>query len=64
MARKRPVFLAEMFFGAAAKIRAYCLAIWGSNPIEQKKEEALTTSSFRVPYGIRTHDIQNHNLTL
>ena len=40
MARKRPVFLAErLFFGAAAKIRAYFLAIWGSNPIEQKKRK-------------------------
>ena len=36
----------------------------GSNPIEQKKEKAMLTFSFRVPYGIRTHDIQNHNLTL
>ena len=33
---------------------------------EQKKESvAVTDSCFGgVPYGIRTHDIQNHNLTL
>ena len=36
----------------------------GSNPTEQKKEKAMLTFSFGVPYGIRTHDIQNHNLTL
>ena len=28
------------------------------------KKGSLTTSFFRVPSGIRTHDIQNHNLTL
>ena len=28
-----------------------------------KKEEALRLPLW-VPYGIRTHDIQNHNLTL
>ena len=35
---------------------------WVLTPYDTKKE-ALRLP-FRVPYGIRTHDIQNHNLTL
>ena len=29
-----------------------------------KKRLTFESTSFWVPYGIRTHDIQNHNLTL
>ena len=36
----------------------------GSRTHWTKKEKAMLTFSFRVPSGIRTHDIQNHNLTL
>ena len=35
----------------------------GSHTIVHKKG-SLATSFLGVPYGIRTHDIQNHNLTL
>ena len=33
-------------------------------PATPKKRRALPLSAFRVTSGIRTHDIQNHNLTL
>ena len=36
----------------------------GSHPTGHKKSPELTFETFRVPSGIRTHDIQNHNLTL
>ena len=35
----------------------------GSHPTEHKKRPNESVF-FRVPSGIRTHDIQNHNLTL
>jgi hypothetical protein len=35
----------------------------GSHPTVQKKRKPFDFL-FRVPSGIRTHDIQNHNLTL
>ena len=34
------------------------------NYIDKKKSNLFRNCSFRVPSGIRTHDIQNHNLTL
>ena len=37
--------------------------LWVLIPPDTKKG-SLPTSFFRVPSGIRTHDIQNHNLTL
>ena len=37
-------------------------------PIDQAQKNSLQSNDYKeflgVPYGIRTHDIQNHNLTL
>ena len=41
----------------------FCTITWVLTPL-YKKRESLATFSFREPSGIRTHDIQNHNLTL
>ena len=32
--------------------------------MQKKRLTFVKSTSFGVPYGIRTHDIQNHNLTL
>ena len=74
MAINKPDFLAgySLFYESARYGGDFMAAIennrnftlshnWGW--IETKKG-SRTTSFFRVPSGIRTHDIQNHNLTL
>ena len=67
-ARYRGDFLAAIENNLDFYVEPDCRGCLGElkdqSKLPQKKETDVKSISFRVPSGIRTHDIQNHNLTL
>ncbi len=60
---KQPTFYVEPDFVGCEPVGPIPLDSF-VNYIDKKKSSLFRNCSFRVPSGIRTHDIQNHNLTL